>query len=356
MYRLLAEARQKTDNPAVQQRLDDLTLYARYVELFFDYSNAEGDERQQNFEQMIRHVYRMRETMMVHAKALYRDVAARDKKVEIPAAAAWSVPEERNPWKSSEPFPREGLELMVRDGIAQRKLRDFEPADFSGNLVPSSSLELKDASPGDFGLYNRGTRNYYTWVADPGQPIRLTLEGGRVYQDRGNVRVSLHAAGELDLFPQAIQEVPPDGKEHTIELKAPHRGLFAITISDGGAGTVARWPAGQPMTLLSSPDQPADFHGRWSLYFYVPKGTQTVGGYSSGPGTLLDSQGRAVHTFDKKPGFFSVPVEASEQGKLWKFERCSGQRLLMTVPPCLARSAEELLLPAEVVKRDAATR
>ncbi len=40
-------------------------------------------------------------------------------------------------------------------------------------------------------------------------------------------------------------------------------------------------------------------------------------------------------------------------GALWKFEDCQGQRLLMTVPPFLARGAEELLLPAEVVDADA---
>jgi len=34
-------------------------------------------------------------------------------------------------------------------------------------------------------------------------------------------------------------------------------------------------------------------------------------------------------------------------------DRCTGQRLLMTVPPCLAATAKELLLPAEVVKKDA---
>jgi hypothetical protein len=39
-------------------------------------------------------------------------------------------------------------------------------------------------------------------------------------------------------------------------------------------------------------------------------------------------------------------------GKLWRFEHCQGQRLLMTVPPYLARNGAELLLPAEVVAAD----
>jgi hypothetical protein len=38
---------------------------------------------------------------------------------------------------------------------------------------------------------------------------------------------------------------------------------------------------------------------------------------------------------------------------LWTFVDTQGQRLLMTVPPYLARSAAELLLPSEVVAADA---
>jgi hypothetical protein len=43
-------------------------------------------------------------------------------------------------------------------------------------------------------------------------------------------------------------------------------------------------------------------------------------------------------------------VEAGEDGKLWQFQNTAGSRMLMTVPPYLARSGSELLLPAEVVK------
>jgi hypothetical protein len=108
------------------------------------------------------------------------------------------------------------------------------------------------------------------------------------------------------------------------------------------------------MTLISRPDAPATLAGRWSLYFYVPKGTKVIGGYSSGVGDLLDGAAKKVHTFDKKPGYFSIAVPAGQDGKLWKLQNSVGQRLLMTVPPCLARNERELLLPREVVERDAA--
>ena len=87
----------------------------------------------------------------------------------------------------------------------------------------------------------------------------------------------------------------------------------------------------------------------------MPKGTKVVGGFASGGlGTLKDGAGKTLLTFETKPGYWSVPVPDGQDGKLWKFQQCTGQRLLMTVPPYLARDARELLVPAEVVEKDAA--
>jgi hypothetical protein len=68
---------------------------------------------------------------------------------------------------------------------------------------------------------------------------------------------------------------------------------------------------------------------------------------------LLDADGHEVLDFAKKEeGWFKVPVQAGQDGRLWQFENSQGQRLLMTVPPYLARCREELLLPTEVIEAD----
>ncbi len=354
MYRQLAEARTRTDDPAVERRLDDLTLYTRYGELWSDYEAAQGDARQSAFEQMIRHVYRMRTTMMVHAKALYRDVAARDKKVHIPDGAGWNVPEDRNPWKSSQSFSQDELQHMTQEGVANRPLRGFDTVAFSTNLVPATRLGLPAVKTGSMGLYSRGVRAWHTWVEDPSRPIRLKVRGGRIYKDRGDVKITLHRADASDADSLAIATVPPDGEERTIELAAREPGLHVVSVADSGAGTEVVWPEDQPMTVLSGDAHRAQFHGRWTLYFYVPKGTSTVGGFASGVGRLMDSRGEVVHTFADQAGYFQVKAPKGEDGRLWKFDHCAGQRLLLTVPPSLARNADELLLPAEVVQRDQA--
>ena len=112
--------------PAIVARIDALILYARYVELFAVFSSTPtGPDRQKAFETLIRHTYRMRMRMMVHAKALYKDLAKpkRGYAVSIPKGAAWDVPEDTNPWKNSREFTDVELERLVREGRSNRRPR-----------------------------------------------------------------------------------------------------------------------------------------------------------------------------------------------------------------------------------------
>lgn len=351
MYRLLDEAHGLTSDPTTIARLEDLTLYTRYVELWLDYSIAKGTGRQAAFEALIRHGYRMRGTMLIHTLALYRDLDNRDKAVAIPDEAKWNVPEGKNPWKTSTPFTSEEIDRFRRDGIANRKLLGFTPASFSSELVPAAPLKLTPAKPGTMGIYSRAPRTYYTWVEKAPATFILTATAGIIYQTSGPAKYDLYPAGEAEGKSVAHVEVPPTKTAQPIELKSTFTGQHRIEIIGGGTAQTT-WQNDVPMTIESSFERPAELHGRWTLYFYVPRGTKIVGGFGEGPGTLHHASGTLAHTFDSKPGFFSVPVPAGEDGRLWRFEHCSGDKRLMTVPPFLARSAAELLLPREIVEKD----
>jgi len=352
MYRLLEEARGLAGEPAIVARLEDLTLYTRYVELWLDYSIAKGPERQAAFEKVIRHGYRMRGTMLIHTLALYRDVDNRDKTVTIPAEAKWNIPEGKNPWKTSTPFPSEEIAGFRRDGIAHRQLLNFTPASFSSELVPTATLKLTSGKPGTMGIYSRQPRTYFTWVEKAPATFALQATAGIIYQTSGPAKYDLYPAGEAEGKSVAHIEVLPTRTAQPIELSSTFTGLHRIEIVGGGTAQTT-WADGVPMTVESSFERPGELHGRWTLYFYVPRGTKIVGGFGEGAGTLHNASGAAVHTFAGKPGFFSVPVAAGEDGRLWRFEHCAGDKRLMTVPPFLARSAAELLLPREIVEKDA---
>jgi hypothetical protein len=72
---------------------------------------------------------------------------------------------------------------------------------------------------------------------------------------------------------------------------------------------------------------------------------------------VLNGDGKKAFEFTGaefgKVNYFGIPVEPGQDGKLWQFASSAGSRLLMTVPPYLALSADELMLPKEVVEADA---
>lgn len=351
MYRALHDARSLTSGESVHARLDDLALYTRYVELWLDYSTAKDAARQSAFESLIKHAYRMRTTMMIHTLGLYRDLAQRDKSVKIPSGADWKSPEGRNPWKSREPFTRDEIDATIRSGIAKRKLLDFAPVAFSSDLMRPTALKLPTVKTGGMGGYSRQPRTYFTWVDQAPQRFPFTVKGGVIYADRGVTKLDLYPLLEPEGKSVSHAEVKPDRADHEIELTTNFSGLHRVEIVAGG-GASATWPESIPMTVESSAEHPSRLYTRWTLYFYVPRGTKIVGGFGEGVGTMRDSDGKVVHTFDGKPGYFNVPVPAGQDGRLWSFFSCAGDKTLMTVPPYLARNSAELLLPREVVEKD----
>jgi hypothetical protein len=360
MYRHLQKARHLADAPQIRERINHLILYTRYVELYHKYSASTGHGRQAAFENLIRHGYRMRKTMMIHIKALYRDLVTRDRNVNIPKDAVFSVPEEKNPWKSSAPYAESELADYLSRGIAAHTLRDFESVNFSKDLVPADKLLLPKVAGDSNSVTGRGIQTFYTWIEQAPATIELKITGGLIvhYRNRGNVKVDLWKVSKNLGTPQnqvslSYGESAPDGIQRLIKLHTKHTGLHKITVSDGDDMTKVAWKPGTPMTIISSLVEPTALSGSWNLYFYVPKKTKIIGLFADGSGTLLDPTDNVAFTFKaKKPDYYRIKVPQGQDGKLWKFHQSTGIKRLMTVPPCLAHKAEELLLPKKVVEAD----
>tara|TARA_R110001592_G_scaffold363201_1_gene681306 strand:- start:66536 stop:69127 length:2592 start_codon:yes stop_codon:yes gene_type:complete len=362
MFRSLAEAKKMAVSDEVHARLDDLILYCHYVDLYERYRQASGAQRQQAFEQLIRHAYRMRKTMLVHSKAVYRDAVKRDKQVSIPENAQWHIPEPQNPWKESTPFSKSELQQFLEEGIAAYPLTelDFKPVTYSDELVPAGKPTSPDQQPGVL-QSGRGVQTFYTYVTDTATPIELQVTGGLIahYRDRGNVKIELwkiggaSQTGERETFIVKDQSVPPDGKTRTVRLPTRETGMYRISVSDGGDRTSVNWKAGQLMVMPSSLDEPIVTSGRWSLYFYVPHGTKVIGVHGGDRGSIQDPTGKEQFSFkDRKANYYSIPVPAGSDGKLWKVNQAASPIRLLTVPPYFTRSATELLLPREVLQAD----
>lgn len=350
MYRQIEAALKLADVPAIRARLIDLALYTRYVDLYGKYAAATGAERQKAFEELLRFAFDIRTTQMTYTTAIWRVLPKRDTQIKF-SEAAFPFLKDANTPVQGEPFTAAEIEEMVRDGIARHPLLGFEAVSYSTDLKPATELPLTSGQPGTF-HYLRGNANLYTWVDVPGT-IPLQMRAGLIYATRGDARLTLYP--EEETLEQSVGSVAviPDKTARGVELKTPFRGLQRIEFADGTGGTEIRWREDMPMAIECSLTNPAPVFTKWSLYFYVPKGTRVVGGYGEGKTRILDGSGALVKELAQSKDYWSVPVPPGQDGKLWKFDNADGQFMLMTVPPYLARSAAELLLPAEVIKADA---
>jgi len=347
MYRDIDEARKLTNDPGIRGRLDDLTLYTRYVELLKDVDGEEGVGA------ALAHGYRIRNTHMVHNYALWRDT--RNWPYRPVGDTVWSVPEGKNPWKNSAPFSAEEISRLIADGIVNNELITFTPVGYSKQLVPTTALGI--ATPGKLGVngFVRPNHHFYVWIDEKFPTVKLTVTGGQIGTG-GKTTLELLAEDDPESRILDTAEAVNDKQPHEVELKTPFKGLHRVEVRSQRQGAAVSWAQGIPVSYASSIEEPVTLSHRVDMYFYVPKGTKVIGGFAQGVGALRGGDGspKPIFTFTKeefeKGGYFNIPVPPGQDGKLWQFVSSNGPRLLMTVPPYLARSGDELLLPKEVVE------
>ncbi|MBI4026310.1 MAG: DUF4838 domain-containing protein [Verrucomicrobia bacterium] len=378
MYRLLGDARGRAGAPDILARLQALVLYTRYAELYFYYTNPDAipETEQTHYaafdqggekpratrslaaEALVRHVYRIRQTMMIHALGFLRESRMIDKESRPPAEVDWKIPEGKNPWRSSEPFTEGEIKTILANGIANHKLREFEPATFGSDLKPADGLRgnLNEKEGGGPQFYFRGGRDVLTWFDKAPAEMMLSVTGGGIvgYRSRGNAQFSLRSGDGQTVFDQA--EVPPDGNPHTVVLKTPQTGLHTIRMHDLHVGTTVRFPANLPVVFACAAPDGVTFNESVNAAFYVPIGARTIGGCYSGGGDagcghICHPDGNIAERLKKAAAFkdFNIPVPKGEDGKVWTVRQARGSFLLMTVPPYLALGNTPMLLPKEVV-------
>lgn len=357
MYRALKEALEQCGDQAdIRGRIDHLILYTHYVELFHAYQNAVGSAKEAARDQVLAYVYRIRRTMMVHAYGLWTRLASQK-----------AAHDPNHPLKTDTPISDEEILQFLQRGIEANPTEEmaFPPLTFSEELVPATPLRLPAVPAGSFPTVPQDRHTYFLWVDQVPADLVLTVTVQTVWALRPH-HIRLYSPQEVTLDPvDENREAQPDGHPRTVILHTPYSGLHRLEVTDGGDYTRIVFPDGMPVVIpagLDTPSVGSQFRGPWTLYFYVPKGTSLVGGWAQRvaawapriSGVLKDADDNVRLDFaTREDGWFAVPVPPGQDGRLWKFEHTQGIRQLATVPPCFSRTAAELLLPREVVARDA---
>lgn len=353
MYAYLAKARTEiAGNLDMLARLEDLAIYTRYCEVLMPYYQAITNEsRSEVIEKVLHFVARSKNTRMVTSYAIYRD---RDRllgrKSEDAQPAYWEI---------SNPFSSEEINQFVVDGIANNKLLDFAVQSFSNDLVPVASFQkiFEDNKNPDFG--RRSTVSFYSWADKNLNPIEISIKAGGIENTRNKslyVLTQLYKiggtskTGSRETLIQTDESVLIDYKDHVLSLTPEQPGLHKIVLNDQRSVSQYRGMEGTMFTLM----QPADIRID-KVYFYVPKDTNVLGFFCSMAhrGSIIAPNGERIYSFTKTVGHDSIPVPDGMDGKLWQLVQFAGDVTFLTVPPYVASTPAQLLLPKEVVEKDA---
>jgi len=345
MYRLLDEALMLDNPPEVTARIEDFVLYARYVELMFRYQNSEGTSKRSVFDELVKLVQGNFSSFMFDRWTIFREIPGRVFRVKKSEILAWM----KDAMDAAKPLDTQSMRKIVADGIKNNPLLDFESVAFSKDLKP-----YRTSSPGKgkaAAILLRGVNNIYLFAEQENSQFEFIIEAGMVYDNRGAVDVRLFS-DQHAILDEAVASVKiePNKFSQRVKLSSPYKGVHRLEISDGSGGTKVQWPAGQRAVFPASAEESTTFYSDHAMVFFVPKGSKIVGGYTNNrAGKIVTNRGNTVFDFSdmKGPGYFSVEVPKGADNACWSIQGVQGRKLLLTTPPYLARSEDELLIPRE---------
>lgn len=362
LYRLLKEASEQTKDEAVQQRLEDLILWVRFVELHRAFRAALPGDQQAAFDEFMAFVWRTRDTFLVDPLGIIDWLQRQQRHVDhINWADGYLkvVPSSNHRVGENTPFDRAEITRICNNGIASNSVLDFEPVGFGHRLAPASErLEWTDNPALRRSTRSRSENVSYTWIPHAPYEVKLNLRTGVIYPDRGSATLRLEWWNEdLDAYEVVDEKFlePGEGMREVV-LRADSEGLHRVVWSERMAGTDFEWPEDLPRTTPHGPDHQNITVGRDSFYFYVPKDTPLIGMYvTAEAGRVLDAHGNVALDFDtmgKVQDFVAIEVPEGMDGALWQFQAFAGNVQLLTVPPFGADSPQALLLPREFIEEE----
>lgn len=353
-HRDLAEAsRLAADRPDVLARLDDLKLYLYYVRLMRNLKNSSREERLDALYPVLNFAYRSRHRYIVNSAAVrgrYQTYYLRN--VEEPAQ--WQARTEdgkRLPpsWYCGDDYTRDEIETLFQEGLERFQPQSLETRTFTDELVHGGFEPVAGAPLGSYSFQGRKT---FALASLAGEPLEFELLTGRIahYRDRRpTLWEVVHPAGEI----VAQGELPLDGEWHPMSVSVPQAGVYRFQADDFGAGWGIRTEPGCPCTLkLEKGEALTWLGGAGCLSFYVPNGVKTIAYYvDGGDHEVLGPGGQVVANIPRQPGnIITVDVPDGAAGKPWAFRGLTPRLLwFYNCPNVVARSADELLVPAEVV-------
>jgi len=319
LFRCLGTAREKTQNPQVTARIDELTIYTGYLEKFYRWQ-----EKSIGIEEMMKYLWKCSNTTKIfEADWVWR---------YLPQRFRIKPPEDTNIWKTQEKFTHDEIVEINKKGIENNPIININPVKFSRNLVPAG-IEKKDRVRAGY----RSSEIFYIYAENDVLP-EITLSPNSEWS-------LFDAKGKL------IEKgkTPSENAPCRLEFKTKGKGLYRFETK----GKVDWKPGAKIVMDVSSSHKIATNRIH---YFYVPAGTKQIVIYATSiKQDIYDSDDKLVYSQDDKPNisdYIVVNVPEGQDAKIWKLRGVYiGTLEFVNVPPYLSLSPDEMLIPAECLRK-----
>ncbi|HOK80974.1 MAG TPA: DUF4838 domain-containing protein [bacterium] len=318
LFRCLAEARNKVTDPDVIARIDELTIYVGYLERFYRWQ-----EQSIQIDELMKYLWKAsNSTKIFEADWIWR---------YLPERYRIKLPEDIGLWKEQGKFSHQEIEEMNRKGVIENPVIDIKPVKFSTNLVPAGS-EKRDK----FRAGYRCSSILYIYAEDAIPEITLSPDTQWFLYD---------GKGKL------IEQGKTPAGDTPVEIKFNTKGKGLYRFESKGK---LDWKPGAKIAMDVSNSYPVATNR--SHYFFVPPGTKKVLLYATSiKQEIYDSDDRILYRYEDKPnvsGYIVVDVPEGQDGKIWKIRGVYvGNIEFLNVPPYIALSPDELLVPVETLKK-----
>lgn len=336
------------DNESVRARLDDYAGYMQYLRLHHEYMNATNENRQAARLALLRHIWSIYDSAMVHTFRLYqflvdfsRDPSYQIFDIENPNAAGW-----KEVAKPTHPQ----LLATLQDGARTYRDLGFRARTYEGELVTLKGPPSENNSPWSPEMIFLS--NTEIELEATAQILSFPL---RVANVDGTTKVDVLDRNNKVVFESTVTSTP-QWRESTgqVQIKVPLPGHYLIRLRNQGNSIRVQAPPKVRLlfrTFLTNNGGPSP-----RLYFYVPVGLKTlaISQYTSALPHLYGPDGKEVTLEMHDNGLLLLAkVPAGQDGKVWALEEIrapNGPLYLLNAPHVFSFFPDTLMVPTDALK------
>lgn len=342
MYDAISKALQADLKPEERTRVLHMASYVRFVELMHDFLNSEvGKPEEAAYRALATWAIRCRDFQMINTRGILTNCIRNKPNLE---------PIRDEVMRQGIEVPTEAeLEALVAERRVAAKRITFQPITYSEQLKPIEKNVIDPEKSAKNFAFAQAKR--LRWVAqNNGDTLTFKIRNlGKRPVPPPNTSIALKLVDDVFDENAVDLEIPADTQEwQTVSLKAPVAGQYEVKLLTQGGYIELDWERGTPIVMPSGQVGGSFLHDVWDACFYVPANVDRIGGYSDrARGVLVSDEGEVLYDFskDKGPGYFDIAITPSSKGRIFRFRQANGRKILMTVPPYLARYGDELLVP-----------